>query len=110
METITEKMDQVAHSGVRGTLIQIVDPAEEAFPYSGRTEFRDPESGNKLTYGRAEQLQRDYRVLFSARQDSLKQRCSKMGWTHLVHHTDQLASTILVATHRRLSGQLGMVR
>ena len=26
-------------SGAHGTLVQVVDPAEESFPYSGRVEF-----------------------------------------------------------------------
>ena len=29
--------------GAHGTLVQIVDPAEETFPYSGRVEFIEPE-------------------------------------------------------------------
>ena len=34
-------------SGAHGTLIQIVDPAEETFPYSGRIEFVEPEGFGK---------------------------------------------------------------
>ena len=41
-------------SGAHGTLIQIVDPAEESFPYSGRVEFVEPEGGGIVTAGRAE--------------------------------------------------------
>ena len=32
-------------SGAHGALVQIVDPAEETFPYSGRIEFVEPEGG-----------------------------------------------------------------
>ena len=35
----------LSERGVRGHLIEIADPAEESFPYSGRTEFRAPETG-----------------------------------------------------------------
>src|ERR1700760_1092991 len=41
-------------SGAHGTLIQVVDPAEETFPYAGRVEFVEPESGGVITAGRAE--------------------------------------------------------
>jgi len=41
-------------SGAHGTLVQIVDPAEESFPYSGRIEFVEPEGGGIITAGRAE--------------------------------------------------------
>ena len=36
------------------TLLQVVDPAEETFPYSGRVEFVEPEGGSVITAGRAE--------------------------------------------------------
>jgi hypothetical protein len=40
-------------SGAHGTLVQVVDPAEESFPYSGRIEFVEPEGGGIVTAGRA---------------------------------------------------------
>jgi len=110
MDVTLERISTAARAGITGTLIQIVDPAEETFPYSGRTEFRDPETNNKMTFGRAESLADDYRNIFSARQQTLSERCTRLGWSHLVHHTDQLASTVLVSTHLRLSGLLGASR
>ena len=47
-------LDVLQRHGVRAHLIEVADPAEETFPYSGRTEFSDPETGEKLTAGRAE--------------------------------------------------------
>ena len=47
-------------SGAHGTLVQIVDPAEETFPYSGRIEFVEPEGGSVITAGRAEKWAEDY--------------------------------------------------
>ena len=47
-------LDVLARHGVRAHLIEVADPAEEVFPYAGRTEFADPETGEKLTAGRAE--------------------------------------------------------
>src|SRR5579862_9970375 len=47
-------------SGAHGTLIQIVDPAEEDFPYSGRVEFVEPEGGEIIVAGRAERWASDY--------------------------------------------------
>ena len=100
-----EWINAVAKQGVRGTLVQIIDPAEERFPFSGRTEFSDPETGAKLTYGRAEMLSSDYITLFQARCETLAEHCKRLGWNHIPHHTDSLASTALVALHTRLSGE-----
>ncbi|MEL6965951.1 MAG: DUF58 domain-containing protein [Pseudomonadota bacterium] len=105
--TTLEKVNAVAKRGIRGTLVHIVDPAEHAFPFRGRTEFRDPENGSKLVFGRAETVGEAYVNRFRARQQTLADECRKLGWFHIVHTTDALASTPLVAVHMRLSGMTG---
>jgi len=107
VESTVEKINAVALQGVRGTLVHIVDPAEHTFPFRGRTEFRDPESGSTMTFGRAETISQAYKNRFQARQDVQAERCRKLGWNHIVHTTDALASTALVAVHTRLSGMRG---
>ena len=105
MEDTLGRINKAAEQGIHGSLVHIVDPAEERFPYTGRTEFTDPESGAKLTFGRAETLAGDYGNLFQARKKTLADQCKRLGWNYIVHHTDNLASTALVALHIRLSGE-----
>ncbi len=102
-----EDIAGLAQRGIRGTLVQIIDPAEETFPFLGRTEFRDPETARKITFGRAESVKSEYATLFQARKERLARRCVKFGWHHIVHHTDQPASRALVALHLRLSEGAG---
>lgn len=109
VEEVMERIRVIAQRGIRGALVQIIDPAEEAFPFSGRTEFRDPETGARETIGRVERLRGDYVDLFEARKKALADRCRGLGWHHIVHHTDRPASTALVALHTRLSGQFGAI-
>ena len=45
---------QLSATGAHGHVVQIVDPAEETFPYSGRVEFYEPEGAGAITAGRAE--------------------------------------------------------
>src|SRR5262245_2497310 len=45
---------QLSASGSHGHVVQIVDPAEETFPYSGRVEFFEPEGAGAVTAGRGE--------------------------------------------------------
>jgi len=92
-------LDVLARHGARAHLIEIADPAEEDFPYAGRTEFTDPETGEKLTAGRAERLADDYRALYNARRAELASRCKRLGWSFTVNHTDRLASDALVRVH-----------
>ncbi|KQT45143.1 hypothetical protein ASG43_12655 [Aureimonas sp. Leaf454] len=104
VEEVVAKIDRIGRRGIRGHLVQIVDPAEESFPYAGRTEFRDPETGAKLTAGRAETLRADYLHLFAARRAHIAEHCRRLGWSFVPHGTDRLASEALVAVHSRLSG------
>ncbi len=93
-----------AGRGVRGHAVEIHDPAEERFPYSGRTEFRDPETGQKLVAGRAETVADDYRRVWHARRAAMSEAIRRKGWSFLSHGTDRLASEALAALHGHLSG------
>lgn len=100
-------LDILSRHGVRAHLIEVADPAEEAFPYAGRTEFSDPETGQKLTAGRAETIRDDYRHAYSARRQELAAWCKRLGWSYTVNHTDRLASEALVRIHMALSADGG---
>jgi uncharacterized protein (DUF58 family) len=92
---------------VRAHLIEVSDPAEEIFPYVGRTEFLDPETGEKLTAGRAETLAEDYRRLYLARRDELAAWCGRLGWSYTPSRTDRLASKTLVKVHMAMTASPG---
>ncbi|MCB1508017.1 MAG: DUF58 domain-containing protein, partial [Hyphomicrobiaceae bacterium] len=47
-ETREALFDRLAAAGARAHLVHIIDPAEEHFPFTGRTDFLDPESGRNL--------------------------------------------------------------
>ncbi|WP_432287365.1 DUF58 domain-containing protein [Aminobacter sp. BA135] len=98
-------LDTLARHGARAHLIEVADPAEENFPYAGRTEFTDPETGEKLTAGRAEQLSDAYRNLYGARREELAAWCKRLGWSYTVNHTDRLASEALVRVHMALTSE-----
>lgn len=103
-------LDPLVGRGVRAHLIEIADPAEESFPYFGRTEFRDPETGEKLTAGRAEILADDYRRLYLARREELSGWCRRLGWSYTLNHTDRLASDALARIHMALTADAGMAK
>lgn len=98
-------LDVLARHGVRAHLIEVADPAEETFPYAGRTEFTDPETGDKLTAGRAEMFGDEYRLLYNARRQELAGWCRRLGWSFTVNHTDRLASEALVRIHMALTAE-----
>ncbi len=103
LDAITAKLSAIAQSGTRGHLVQVLDPSEETFPFTGRTEFRDPETGMLITAGRAERWADAYRTRFTAHREGLRALATRLGWSLLVHHTDRPASEPLLALHARLA-------
>lgn len=107
VDAVMARISPLAKRGFRGHVIEVSDPAEEDFPYSGRTEFSDPETGAKITAGRAETLREDYRRAYFARRESLGENLRHLGWTFTPHSTGRLASEALVKIHMYLSGRAG---
>ncbi len=105
MDKIISNLNQLARRGLRGHLVHLVDPAEETFPYAGRIEFSDPETGESITTGNASAIRKDYEDLFAARIQTLRATATKLGWSHTLHRTDNLASQALVSLHMHLSAQ-----
>jgi uncharacterized protein (DUF58 family) len=97
-------MRKVAASGARAHVVMVLDPIEESFPFAGRTEFRDPETGFRLTSGKAEEWKRAYVERLEAHRAAIGDAARRAGWTFLVHHTDRPASEPMLVLHSRLSG------
>lgn len=77
-----------AAGGITGHLLQVLDPAEEELPFSGRTRFEGLESEGALTVGKAEGLRGDYETRLTALRDSLANLARLTGWTLTFHRTD----------------------
>ncbi|MDZ7823806.1 MAG: DUF58 domain-containing protein [Ahrensia sp.] len=103
-DTTIAMIDQIGAQGARMHLVEVADPAEEEFPYDGRVEFLDPETGIKLTSGRAQDWREQYRNLYHARRDVLRARCRAHGGSYTVSRTDRLASETLVQLHGYFTG------
>ncbi len=102
-EALEEMWRPLAQRDARGHLIEIADPAEETFPYDGRTRFVDPETGERLTAGRAEDAAAAYRDVYRARRAELSRDVRRLGWSFTLNHTDQLASEALVHVHQAMT-------
>jgi uncharacterized protein (DUF58 family) len=92
--------------GVRGHILQIMDPAEEDLPFSGRAQFLDPENPGTLTVGRVESLRDDYHARLHSRHETLLAMARTAGWTFASHRTDRPPQTALLSLFTALSGGL----
>jgi uncharacterized protein (DUF58 family) len=100
---VEKSLDAILKSGARAHLVQVMDPIEETFPYGGRTEFVDPETGARHVVSRAEQYRDDYRDRLAALRDYLRTLCRRLDWTFIVHRSDRPATEPLLALHARLA-------
>ncbi len=103
VEDTEAMLDTILRAGARAHLVQITDPIEETFPYAGRTEFIDPETGLRHVVSRAEQYRDDYQNRLSALREHLRTLCGRLDWSFIVHRTDQAATQPLLALHARLA-------
>jgi uncharacterized protein (DUF58 family) len=103
-ETIA-RFQEIAGQGVRGHLVQILDPAEETLPYAGRTEFAASEGGDRMIAGRAENLRDSYQQRMQRHRLDLQEAARRLGWSFVVHHTDRPAEEVVLAVHSHLAGQ-----
>ena len=103
---VHETIAQLSANGSAGHVVQIVDPAEETFPYSGRIEFVEPEGAGTITAGRAESWRADYIERIKRHRADIRTETDRLGWSFIVHRTDRPASELLIKLH----GQLGAGR
>ena len=99
-----ETMAALSRQGVEGHLVRIVDPAEEDFPYSGRTRFESPRGEPEEIFGRAERVRAGYRTRFAAHGEEVAAQASRLGWTSTVHRTDHAPPAALIALHAAIGG------
>jgi len=103
-EDVFDRMKKLSHQGVEGHLVRIIDPAEEDFPYSGRTRFETPDGQDEEIFGRAERIRNSYRSRFTAHGERIAQAASRLGWTCTAHRTDHAPQASLIALHAAIGG------
>ncbi len=92
----------LAANGARGHVVQVVDPAEETFPFAGRVEFVESEGIGSITAGRAETWRENYQKLLNEHRAALRAETEQFGWTFTVHRTDRGPTELLFALHARM--------
>ena len=104
LPAIETALRRFTQSGTGGYLVHIIDPAEEDFPYEGRTRFEAPGEDLRETLGRAETIAPAYRARFKAHGETVALLAGKLGWSYLSHRTDKTPQTALVALYAEMSG------
>lgn len=104
---VLETLGALSATGAHGHVVQVCDPAEETFPFTGRIEFREPESGAVFTVGRAETVREDYIARIARHREAIRHEAERHRWSFMVHRTDRPASELLLALHTRMGAGPG---
>lgn len=104
---VRDALTEAADRGVQGVVYQILDPAEESFPYRGRTIFESV--GGTLAHEtlKASELRTRYLDRLARRKDELERLCATTGWLFATHHTSQTAQSALLWLYNAFDGGHG---
>lgn len=104
-ETVRATIAGFAARGIGGTLVQVLDPAEEDLPYDGRVMFTGLEGERALTMPRVEAVREAYRQRLAAQRAELSAATGAVGWRFLGHRTDRPPHAALLALHAAIGAR-----
>ncbi len=93
---IRAALGAAADRGVRGVLVQVLDPQEESFPFEGRTIFESMGRTIRHETLKAGGLRARYLERLAERKSALGEMARETGWQYLCHHTSGAASAALL--------------
>lgn len=102
-EAVIKRIAELGQGGVSGHALQILDPTEEDFPFTGRTRFEGLDEPVHVLFGRAEAIRGGYQDALAAHRDAIGQACRRQGWTFATHRTDRPPQLALLALYEALS-------
>lgn len=104
-EEIFPALAHAAEAGVSGCYVQIVDPAEEAFPFDGRLVFRSLGGGVEFETHRARGLKEAYVRRLAERRAALDDMARRCGWRCMIHRTSESPRKALLWLYGAVGGQ-----
>lgn len=107
LDGVTLALTKAADRGVRGVLFHVLDPSEEAFPFTGRTIFES--MGGTLSHEtlKANDLKSRYLERLAERKAELQRLCTLTGWQYGLHHTENSAQSALLWLYAALDKRTG---
>ena len=101
-DAIETALLKAADRGIRGTLLQVLDPTEESFPFQGRAVFESMGATLRHETRKASDLRSRYLDRLAERRTRLKALASMTGWQASTHNTAHSAQSALLWLYRAL--------
>jgi len=96
LQGVERAIGEATGRGVRGALLQVLDPVEEDFPFDGRTIFESVTGAVSFETRKAGDLRRRYLDRLAERKDQLSALATAAGWQFSTHHTGNTALSALL--------------
>jgi uncharacterized protein (DUF58 family) len=103
LEELRERLRGFVAMGVRGHLMQVLDPAEPSLPFAGRVRFEGLENDGATLIGNVDSVRLRYRDRVEAHRLGLRDLARGFGWTVASHLTDHPPEPPLLALYTALS-------
>jgi uncharacterized protein (DUF58 family) len=104
IEPVETALMAAADRGVKGVMVQVLDPAEEDFPFDGRTIFESMGGSLRHETLKAGDLRGRYLDRLAGRKARLADLARAVGWHFHTHHTGQPAQSALLWAYGALEG------
>jgi uncharacterized protein (DUF58 family) len=101
--TIEPLVASFAAMGLKGYLLQVLDPAEETLPFEGRVRFESLEKEDPLLISRVETIRAQYIERLAQHRAALGALTRGVGWNFGIHRTDKPPHTALLALYTALA-------
>ncbi|WP_370232354.1 DUF58 domain-containing protein [Cognatishimia sp.] len=101
---VEQALAKAADRGVRGVLLQVLDPAEEAFPFQGRAIFESMGATLEHETRKANDLRDRYLERLADRKAALHRVAKATGWQAFTHLTNAPVQQALLWLYRAMEG------
>jgi len=103
LEEVHALVARYAAAGLKGYLLQVLDPAEETLPFAGRVRFEGLEREAPLLIARVEAVREAYAGRLARHREGLAAIARSAQWRFAVHRTDRPPQTALLALYAALA-------
>ena len=103
LEALRDRLRGFVGAGVRGHLLQVLDPAEPSLPFTGRVQFEGYEQEGDALIGNVDAVRQRYQGRLQAHIAGLRALTRGFGWTFASHVADQPPEPPLLALYTALS-------
>jgi uncharacterized protein (DUF58 family) len=107
LDAVNSAITRFAAAGLKGYILEIIDPAEEDLPFDGRIRFEGVEERDDIVIPRVESIRADYSERFRRHREALAAIAGRVGWSFGFHRTDRPPHLALLALYGALSADRG---